>query len=213
MINCLGYATGHGCAVEPHRSFGLRRPGQSLQKLMEELGFTCTEWSKKPSKSCQCNCDQNMLMLYIYKYSLNPNNRDPWTYPWIFAPQQDMLPNSIDGKKTVSPNDYHAIKCDQSPTKKKKNGVYKCSKGWSYVPTYRDHPRSWRQFKNSSKSGSVKDWKRKKLNIHSGATKLPNGNLAQTWIQANTFQLKDADDHTDFGTAKWQKNEKFCCCK
>jgi RHS repeat-associated protein len=112
LINCLGYATGEGCYIAPDIN-----QGESMQGMLKKLGWTCGK-KGTASKDCECQCNEYMLMLYIYKYENNPNNQNPWSDPWIFYP---------DGK-----NDVHAIKCDNKPMDKE--GKYKCSDGWSYVP-------------------------------------------------------------------------------
>ena len=45
------------------------------------------------------------MMVYIYTYETNPNKKDPYSDPWIFAPG----------------NDIHAIREDKPGS-------------WSYVP-------------------------------------------------------------------------------
>jgi hypothetical protein len=114
-LNCLGYATGEGCAVAPEAG------KESLQDTLKKLGWTCGAKGTK-SKDCECKCPEHMLMIYIYKYGNNKVEgkvQDPWTDPWIRDPKK---------------NDYHAIRCNDPPDPKKPNETHKCTTGWSYIP-------------------------------------------------------------------------------
>lgn len=107
QINCLGYASGFGSYVEPIGSQPSHKSKQSLEELVNELGFSCYPINS----SVECNCEEgaHKMIVYITSYNINPENKDPWSDPWIFDENRE--------------NQYHAMREDS------KNS-------WSHVPGY-----------------------------------------------------------------------------
>jgi RHS repeat-associated protein len=99
QTNCIGYATGVNTYIEPD-------PGQSVQQMLQQLGFKCTGPS---SAKCECACEKPGFVLYVYSCASCPPGMDPFRDPWI----------PDEGK-----NDIHSIKAPKCPKQKP----------WTYVP-------------------------------------------------------------------------------
>lgn len=98
-INCIGYASRQGKYVRPSQ-------GESLEEFLKKLGYKCRQVSS--SKDCRCDSGSNKMMVYIYSYKVNPENKDPYSDPWI------RTPGTMD-------NDIHAVREDAPGS-------------WSYIP-------------------------------------------------------------------------------
>jgi hypothetical protein len=86
-INCLGYASGQDADIQIDPKGGKKGRGESLKEVVEKLGFKC----KGPStKECKSTCDKEVMVVYIYDYNDNPQNKNPWTDPWIPSTGNDF---------------------------------------------------------------------------------------------------------------------------
>ena len=105
-IDCLGYASGFGSYVEPEGRDPSHKNKQSLEQLVNELGYKC--YSVSSSTECKCSDGEDKMIVYITRYGENPEKKDPWSDPWIFH------------KK----NDYHAMKEDSPNSWSHVTGYY-----------------------------------------------------------------------------------------